>query len=106
MKTYTYSEARQQFATVLDEAWRAGQVRIRRRDGQVFVVQPAASERSPLDVPGVDIGLEPGEVVEWLRAEKEDSGGRLLERSGLGKKARSHKRTDPQFAARPADSSK
>lgn len=106
MKTYTYSEARQQFATVLDEAWRAGQVRIRRRDGQVFIVQPAASDRSPLDVPGVDVGLEPGEVVEWLRAEKEDSGVRLLERSGARKKARSHNRTNPQLAAKPADSSR
>jgi hypothetical protein len=52
MKTYTYSEARQQFAALLDEARRAGRVQIRRRDGQLFVLQPATQERSPLDVPG------------------------------------------------------
>ena len=36
MKTYTYSEARQHFAALLDEARRAGRVQIRRRDGQLL----------------------------------------------------------------------
>ena len=35
MKIYTYSEARQNLASVLDEARRKGGVRIRRRDGAV-----------------------------------------------------------------------
>lgn len=33
MKVYTYSEARQKFASVLDKAQKDGVVRIRRRDG-------------------------------------------------------------------------
>jgi hypothetical protein len=33
MKSYTHSEARGNFATVLDEAERDGAVEIRRRDG-------------------------------------------------------------------------
>jgi len=33
MKVYTYSEAGQRLASLLDEARRAGEVRIRRRDG-------------------------------------------------------------------------
>ena len=68
MNIYTFSEARQQLATLLNEARRDGEVRIRRRDGQVFVVQPAADDdRSPLDVPGIDTTLARGELAEILR---------------------------------------
>ena len=79
MKTYTYTEARQHFAALLDEARRAGRVQIRRRDGQLFVLQPATQERSPLDVPGVAAGLPAGESAAWRRAEREAAGDRLLE---------------------------
>jgi len=78
MKTYTYSEARQRLAGILDEARRAGCVQIRRRDGQLFVLKPAVQERSPLDVPGVDAGLVAGEVVDWLRGAREESATRAL----------------------------
>ena len=81
MRTYTYSEARQQLAALLDEARRAGGVQIRRRDGQLFVLQPATQERSPLDVPGVDAGLLAGESAAWLREEREAAADRLLERA-------------------------
>jgi len=81
MKTYTYSEARQQLAALLDEARRAGRVQIRRRDGQLFVLQPATQERSPLDVPGVAAGLLAGESAAWLREEREAAADRLLERA-------------------------
>lgn len=68
MKMYTFSEARQQLATLLNQARREGQVRIRRRDGQEFVVQPAtASTGSPLDVPGLDLNLAVGDIVELIR---------------------------------------
>jgi prevent-host-death family protein len=40
MKSYSYSEARGNFATVLDEAERDGAVEIRRRDGRVFRILP------------------------------------------------------------------
>jgi hypothetical protein len=79
MKTYTYSEARQQFAALLDEARRTGRVQIRRRDGQLFVLQPATQERSPLDVPGVAAGLLAGESAAWLQEEPEAASERLLE---------------------------
>jgi len=74
VKTYTYSEARRQFAALLDEARSTGQVQIRRRDGQLFVLQPATQERSPLDVPGVDAGLLAGDSAAWLREEREAAG--------------------------------
>lgn len=53
MKTYTMSEARQNFAAVLEAAWREGAVRIYRRGGQSFVLQPEPAMHSPLAVEGV-----------------------------------------------------
>ena len=80
MKTYTYSEARQRLAELLDRARREGQVQIRRRDGQVFVLQPAEPARAPLDVPGVPAKLDRGEILAWIRSGREDSAKRLLDR--------------------------
>lgn len=70
MKTYTYSEARQRLASLLDEARRDGEVRIRRQDGSEFVVHPVRSRGSPLDVPGLRANLRPGELVSLLRDER------------------------------------
>ena len=68
MKVYTYSEARQRLATVLEQAGREGAVRIRRQDGQVFVLQPEKTKSSPLDVPGLNLRLTRKEIVEYVRA--------------------------------------
>jgi hypothetical protein len=67
MKVYTYSEARQRFAKVLEEARRLGSVRIRRRDGQLFVLRPERSDESPLDIDGVKLGLSRDEIVTAVR---------------------------------------
>ena len=67
MKVYSYSEARQRFADVLRHAQREGQAQIRRRDGQLFLVQPAHRTGSPLDVPGVETELTAREVVALVR---------------------------------------
>ena len=68
MKEYTYSEARQRLSSVLDEAKRKGAVRIRRRDGQVFVLSPEKSAKSPLDVLGINLNLGREEIVALIRA--------------------------------------
>lgn len=67
MKVYTYSEARQRLAAVLERARREGSVRIRRKDGQSFVLRPELHEGSPLDVPGTDLGLTRDEIVGFVR---------------------------------------
>ncbi len=67
MKVYTYSEARQQLASVLDTAQRDGAVRIRRRDGRTFVLQLEAPTGSPLDVEGVDLGISTSDIVSLVR---------------------------------------
>jgi hypothetical protein len=43
---YTCSEARQKLASLLDKAAQEGEVRVRRKDGQVFVIRP--NEANPV----------------------------------------------------------
>ena len=69
MKVYTYSEARQNLASLLEEARRGGLVQIRRRDGQTFDLRPSprrATKKSPLDVPGVRLGLSRKEILKFI----------------------------------------
>ena len=63
---YTYTEARQNLATLLDKAAAEGEVRIKRRDGQEFLVRPVSSEKSPLDVGGIDLDITADEIVEFI----------------------------------------
>ncbi len=85
MKVYSYSEARQRFADVLRQAKREGQAQIRRRDGELFVVQPADRGGSPLDVPGVESGLTALQVVDLVRASRRST-ERLLGRRPANKR--------------------
>lgn len=43
MQVYTYSEARQKLAHVLEQAESTGKVLIRRKDGRIFVLSPQKS---------------------------------------------------------------
>lgn len=52
MKVYTYSQARQNLAEVLNRA-KAEEVVIRRRGGDTFTVVPALRRGSPFNVPGI-----------------------------------------------------
>lgn len=67
MTIYTYSEARQNFASVLDKANKVGEVLIKRKDGTIFVIKPVTKNDSPLDVPGIDINLSRDEIVDMLQ---------------------------------------
>jgi hypothetical protein len=75
MRVYSFSEARQNFASVLDQAKREGSVGIRRRDGSTFIIQPAPAMGSPLDVPGVDLGVTTEEIVSYVRESRQFSYG-------------------------------
>jgi hypothetical protein len=68
MNTYTYTEARQKLASLLEQeqAARYGEVRIRRRDGQVFVIKPQKRKGSPLDVDGIKKKLSRREILESI----------------------------------------
>ena len=67
MMVYTYSEARQNLASLLDKAVEEGEVRIKRKDGQVFVIRPEPRQESPLDVEGVDLRLTTPEILKFIR---------------------------------------
>jgi len=66
MTIYTYSEARQNFASVLDKAKKVGEVLIKRKDGTIFVIKPITKNDYPLDVKGIDINLSRNEIVDLL----------------------------------------
>jgi prevent-host-death family protein len=67
MVVYTYSEARQNLASVLDRVAQEGEVRIKRKDGRVFVIRLVAPEDSPLNVEPVDLALTADEILEFIQ---------------------------------------
>ncbi len=67
MNIYTYTEARQKLATLLNRALEEGEVLIKRRDGQVFVLKPQSRVDSPLDVGGVNLNITATEIVNFIR---------------------------------------
>ena len=71
MTIYTYSEARQNFASVLDKARTEGKVLIKRKDGSVFMIQPVSQKGSPLDVKGPKLDISPEEIANILREIRE-----------------------------------
>ena len=74
MRVYTYSEARQNLASLLETAQRDGAVGIRRRDGRSFVLRPEPSVSSPLDVEGVDLPVTTDDIVAMVREGRERYG--------------------------------
>ena len=67
MRVYTYSEARQKFAALLEQAVKEGEVKIKRKDGQTFVIRPEKKAGSPLDVEGLDLGITASEIVQFIQ---------------------------------------
>ena len=66
MIVYTYSEARQKLALLLEQAVKKGAVKIKRKDGQTFVIRPETRVGSPLDVEGMDLGITAAEIVQFI----------------------------------------
>lgn len=71
MKVYSFSEARQNFAAVLDNAQKEGAVRIMRRDGRIFIIQLVEDNPSPLAVEAVPLDLSRREIVSAVREGRE-----------------------------------
>ncbi len=71
MRVYTFSEARQKFAEVLDRA-RDEAVMITRRNGETFVLSLTQPKSSPLDLPKVDRGrVTTDDIVKAVRFSRE-----------------------------------
>ena len=73
MREYSFTEARQHFASILDEAKREGVVCIKKRDGEAFYLRPAERKNSPLEVEGVELGLSSADIVSAVREGRESS---------------------------------
>jgi antitoxin Phd len=71
MTTYTYSEARQNFSSVLEKAKKEGEVLIIRKDGSTFILRPFDKTKSPLDVKGVELNITSDEIIDILREIRE-----------------------------------
>jgi hypothetical protein len=71
MMTYTYSEARQNFALVLERAKKDGKVNIKKRDGSLFELRPVSQTKSPLDVKGINTKITEEEIISVLREVRE-----------------------------------
>jgi PHD/YefM family antitoxin component YafN of YafNO toxin-antitoxin module len=71
MTIYTFSEARQNFASILEKAKTEGRVLIKRKDGSLFAIQPVTKKDSPLDVEGINLGLTSSEIVDIVREVRE-----------------------------------
>ncbi|MCK4760823.1 MAG: type II toxin-antitoxin system Phd/YefM family antitoxin [Candidatus Aminicenantes bacterium] len=67
MMVYTYSNARQNLLSLLEESIREGEVRIKRKDGRVFILRPEKKRGSPLDIEGIDSDLTSEEIVQFIK---------------------------------------
>jgi prevent-host-death family protein len=72
MKVYTYSEARQRFAEVLNIA-REEEVIIKRRGGETFLIVFKKTAKSPFDIPGVKTKATTKDILKAIK----DSRGRI-----------------------------
>jgi hypothetical protein len=75
MEAFTYSNARQNLAKLLDLAMKRGEVRIRRRDGTSFVIKPEVrrSSKSPLDVKGIEVkGIGMNDVLKAIKDSRKE----------------------------------
>lgn len=65
MKVFTYSQARQALATVLDTACKE-EVLITRRGGDTFAVTYRTAPKSPFDVPGIKTGATTRDILQAI----------------------------------------
>jgi prevent-host-death family protein len=73
MKVYTYSEARQRLADVLNTA-KKEEVVIKRRGGETFSIIFKKSTKSPFDVPGIKTKATTKDILEAVRESRERFG--------------------------------
>ncbi|MCD6115554.1 type II toxin-antitoxin system Phd/YefM family antitoxin [bacterium] len=71
MTIYTFSEARQKFASILNQAVIEGEVLVRRKDGSSFIIKPIERTESPLNVKGVNINISSDDIVDIMHEIRE-----------------------------------
>lgn len=67
MLVVTYSEARQNFASILDKAKEEGAVLVKRADGSVFRIIPEEEEDSPFEGVKTLFNMDVDDIQQVLR---------------------------------------
>lgn len=71
MKIYTYSQARERLANILEES-KKEEIIIRRRKGDLFSVVPKTPvRRSPFDIAGLQKNISRKEILEAIQESRE-----------------------------------
>ena len=71
MKSFTYSEARQNLSKLLALAQKE-EIEIRRKDGTVFLLRSKPTEsKSPFDVPGIRTAASTVDIVDAIRESRD-----------------------------------
>lgn len=73
MLVVTYSEARQNFASILDKSKNDGAVLIKRADGSVFRISPEVSESSPFAGIKTLFDIRHEDIMQSLRESREEN---------------------------------
>ena len=66
MSVYAYAEAIQKIAFLFEEAFKMGEVKIRRDDGKMLVIRPEPQVADPVDVEGIDLHITTDEIIECI----------------------------------------
>ena len=71
MKSFTYSEARQNLSKLLVLAQKE-EIEIRRKDGTVFLLRSKGTEsKSPFDVPGIRTAANTSDILDAIRESRD-----------------------------------
>ena len=73
MLVVTYSEARQNFASVLDKSKNDGAVLVKRADGSVFRISPEVSDSSPFAGIKTLFDIKHEDIMQSLRESREEN---------------------------------
>lgn len=72
MKVYTYSEARQNFASVLKIAVKDGEVKIQKKDGTMYTLKPDTKKNeSPFPSKRLKLNISNEEILSAIRESRE-----------------------------------
>ena len=73
MLVVTYSEARQNFASILDKSKNDGAVLVKRADGSVFRISPEVSESSPFAGIKTLFDIRHEDIMQSLKETREEN---------------------------------
>ncbi len=68
MTVYSFAEARERLAALLERALTEGQVKLRSREGRVFIIRPERLPKtSPFEVRSVKLPVSKADILDAIR---------------------------------------